>query len=199
MNRKRKMMIGVVVVVVVCLSVVGVWKMGMFEKEENSYPMSPPNAVLNVTKTDGNYTINITHILSHYGDPYQLTSDDIRWLNISEIWVVLWNGSDCPGVGLIQDIVKGSNGGSNYTEGINYALYKLTDILNNINNNNVTYYDNNQDNMLSVNDTFVVKSGAIPNNAHLMSFYLVYKGTCQNRFNYEYVTGLGVTWWEVKV
>ena len=194
MNKKRKMMVGVVVAVIVCLSAVGVWKMGIFENEKNSYPISPPNPVLNVTKTDGNYTINITHILSHYGDPYQLTSDDIRWLNITEVWFVL-NAQDGPGVlpfNLIKGIINDSVTGNNYTHG------NLINILNNT-NGNITYYDNDNDGILSVNDTFIVKSDAIPSNAQYMSLFLVYKGTCQGRFNYEYVTGLGVTWWEVEI
>ena len=69
LSKKRKIMIGVAVAVIVCLSIVGVWKIGVFKNEETScgsYPISPPNPVLNVTKTDGDYTINITHILSHY-------------------------------------------------------------------------------------------------------------------------------------
>jgi len=144
MGKKRKMMIGAAVVVVVCLSGVGVWKTGVFKNKDTScgsYPISPPGPVMNATKTDGNYTINIKYILSHYSNnPYQLTSDDILWLNISKVWFVLGEeeGPGCPQFKTIEGIINGSINENNTTHG------KLMDILNNA-SSNITYYDNDDD------------------------------------------------------
>jgi hypothetical protein len=198
MGKKRKMMIGAAVVVVVCLSGVGVWKTGVFKNKDTScgsYPISPPGPVMNATKTDGNYTINIKYILSHYSNnPYQLTSDDILWLNISKVWFVLGEeeGPGCPQFKTIEGIINGSINENNTTHG------KLMDILNNA-SSNITYYDNDDDGILSVNDTFIVKSNAIPNNAQYMYLFLVYNGACPPTYRFEIIIGLNVIWWEVEV
>ena len=136
-----------------------------------------------------------TILLQQYSNnPYQLTSDDIPWLNISEVWFVLMEQETpgCPQLKTIMEIMNGSATENNYTHG------KLIDILNST-SSNIIYYDNDDYNILSINDTFVVKSDAIPNNAQYMSFLLVYKGTCQNRYDSEIITRLGVTWWGVEV
>ena len=157
-------MIGVAVAVVVCLSVVGVWKMGIFENEEN-YPIYW-DIYMEIEKTDEGWVINVTDIVESNRD-HNVT------LPPNEVTYKLTNRS----LYLVDPSPPQSG------EEKTYVWKNITEIKGKSSiPYNITWNDNDYNDLLSVGDTFFISSaGGNAGKAETgYKFELVFWG-CGNR------------------
>jgi hypothetical protein len=179
MKGKRKKLVAIALLLIIgaASSIVAWWV--YFSSTNGEHPLICPQVVIWSETSNDNYRMTV-----HYID---IQAEDYReWLEIEDMVFLLANSSDYSHMTL-RSILYNKSHKHNLGSG------SLIDILNNT-SGNVTYYDNDYDAHISLNDTFIIRGDLIDkalNESWGVRLYIIYNGDLNGRLSEEQFTPLG--------
>lgn len=176
-KRRKWVAIGLLLIIVVSSTIVGLW-ICISSESVNGF-LFPPLIEMRTEKISDDYRMSVCYI--------EIRSEDYReWLEIEDMVFLLTNSS---GFSLHELTSVFYNKSHKH----NLASGNLNDILNNT-SSNVTYYDNDYDDHISLNDTFIIKGDIIDKALEEgwgVRLLLIYNGDLNGRLSKEKFIWLG--------
>lgn len=187
----RKKLIAGIVVAVIVVAGFTMWTL-TDRTSDGPGALELPGIFVNVTKNESVYTIKVTEI-SIKGS-HNLTKS---WLQIDNLRFLLMDGDSKLGHILIIY--------SNKTHASNIRSGNVADVLSG--SDEVIFYDNDYDGILSVNDTFMIKGNVLPYSEEdpqgvFSIIYEGHEGDLDGILNDDFITSIGEIllknneWWD---
>ncbi len=171
-KRRKWVAIALLLIIVVASCGIAAWWM-YFSSTNGEHPLIYPQVVIWSEPSNDNYRMTV-----HYIDK---SAEDYReWLEIEDMVFLLTNSSGASHMTLISIFY-------NKSHKHNLGSGSLIDILNNT-SGNVTYYDNDYDAHISLNDTFIIRGDLIDkalNESWGVRLYIIYNGDLNGRLSKE--------------